>query len=177
MRQRTFSIAMAATLLASGCISLNRASDVNLFRDPEVAMVLRVLNLAEVREGNAARDKATSTAVRDFAAMMASEHAQAASKTENELAKKDIASADSDLARQIDAQSGQAAESLRARSGADFDRAYMDRQIELHSYIVNIIDTKLRAASKAKQVKKALDDTKATAETHLAKAREIRKGL
>lgn len=170
-------IALAGVLATTACISLNRASDVDRFRDPEVAMVLRVFNLAEVREGNFARDHATAQAVKDFASMMASEHAQAASKTENDLSKKEIPSADSPLSRQIDAESGKTVESLRTRSGAELDRAYIDREIALHRYIVETIDKTLKPASKAKEVKAALDETRITAEKHLAKAEEIRKGL
>ncbi len=170
--------AAAATVFATGCgIALNRASDVDRFRDPEIAMVLRNFNLAEIREGDLARDRAAAQPVKDFAAMMAGDHAQANSKTENELAKKEIFSADSNLSRQIDSESGQTVESLRTRSGADFDRAYLDRSISFHRYIVDTIDKTLKPAAKAKEVKAALDETRAAAETHLAKAQEIRKGL
>jgi putative membrane protein len=168
----------AAVLVMSGCgIALNRASDVDRFRDPEVAMVLSVSNLANVREGDLARDHAASQAVKDFAASMASEHAQLASKTENSLAKKEIASADSTLSRQIDSDSGKAVEALRTRSGADFDRAYLDRVITLHRFVLDTIDKTLKPAAKAKEVKAAIDDNRAAEAKHLARAEEIRKGL
>src|SRR2546430_15937065 len=100
-------------LVLTGCgIALNRSTDYERFRDPEGAMVLRVFNLAEVREGDFARDHATAQAVKDFAAMMASDHAQAIAKTENDLAKKEIPSADSNLSRQIDTESGKTVEAL-----------------------------------------------------------------
>lgn len=175
MKSRVF--ALVALLLAGCGIAINRASDYDRFRDPEVAMVLRVFNLAEVREGDLARDRATSQAVKDFAAMMASEHAQSIAKTENDLAKKEIPSADTKLSREIDLESGKTVESLRTHSGADFDRAYLDRSITFHRYIIDTIDKTLKPAAKAKEVKAALDETRATAEKHLARAQEIRKGL
>src|SRR5258708_22475084 len=121
MNSRVITTIAAAALFITGCVHLNRANDVNLFRDPEVAMVLRVANLAEVREGNFARDRATAQAVKDFASMMASEHAQAASKTENELAKKEIPSAHSDPSPKIDADSGKSVEALRTHTRAPSD--------------------------------------------------------
>lgn len=177
MNSRVITTMAAAALFTTGCVHLNRASDVNLFRDPEVAMVLGVANLAEVREGDFARDRATAQAVKDFASMMASEHAQAASKTENDLAKKEIPSADSDLSRQIDTESGKSVEALRTRTGADFDRAYMDRTIAFHRYVIDTIDRTLKPAAKNKVVLAALDETRAAAQKHLEKAEEIRKAL
>ncbi len=168
---------IAAALLAVGCVHLNRASDATAFRDPEVAMVLSVSNIVEVREGNVARDRATAKAVKDFASMMASEHALRASKTENALAKKEIPSADSDLSRQMDTDSGKEVAALRALTGADFDRAYMDRTIAFHRYVIETIDKTLKPAAKKKEVIAAVDETRAAEQKHLEKAEEIRKGL
>jgi putative membrane protein len=178
MRARTTTILAAFTLVAAGCgIALNTASSLDRFRDPEVAMTLHAMGLAEVREGNLARDKATSKTVQEFGAMMSNEHAQASSHTENELAKKEIPSADSDLSREIDTQSGRTVESLRALTGPDFDRAYMDRAVAFHRYAIETIDKTLKPAAKNKVVLTALDETRAMAAKHLARAEEIRKGL
>ena len=177
MNPRAITTIAAAALVAMGCVHLNRASDATAFRDPEVAMVLGVSNLVEVREGDLARDRATAQAVKDFASMMASEHAQSASKTENDLARKEIPSADSDLSRQIDTDSGKAVAALRGLTGADFDRAYMDRTIAFHRYLIDTIDKTLKPAGKNKVVLTALDETRATAQKHLTKAEEIRKTL
>jgi putative membrane protein len=177
MRLRAITSIVAAALFTTGCVSLNRASDVNLFRDQEIGLVLRVMNLAEVREGDLARDRGSALSVKEYGAMMASEHAQALSHAENELAKKEISSADSDLSRQIDTDSGKQVEALRARGGADFDRAYMDREVSFHRYVINTIDQKLKPAAKNKVVVTVLGEVRATAEKHLAKAEEIRKGL
>jgi putative membrane protein len=178
MRLQPTIFAAALALATTGCgIALNTAASLDRFRDPEVAMVLHVMSLAEVREGNLARDKASSKPVQEFAAQMSSEHAQASSHTENELGKKDIPSADSDLSREIDTESGKTVESLRARTGADFDRAYLDRAIAFHRYAIDTIDKTLKPAAKNKVVLTALDETRALAEKHLAKAQELRKGM
>ena len=168
---------IAAGLLAAGCVHLNRASDATAFRDPEVAMVLSVANLVEIREGNIARDRATAKAVKDFAAMMAADHALQASKTENALAKKEIPSADSDLSRQMDTDSGKQVAALRALTGAEFDRAYMDRTIAFHRYVIETIDKTLKPAAKKKEVIAAVAETRAAEKKHLEKAEAIRSSV
>jgi len=48
-------------ILAAAC---STTRDRDRLTDPEIAMVMRVANLGEVREGNVARQKATDPAVR-----------------------------------------------------------------------------------------------------------------
>jgi putative membrane protein len=166
---------LALAVLATAC-SLNR--DPANMTDPEIAMVMRVANLGEVREGNIAREKATDTTVREFATMMVNEHTDANIKTEEQLAKKEIPSDDSPLSRQIDAGSAAAADTLRASAtGAAFDRAYMDRQIEVHQYVLTTIDKTLLPAAHEKVLRQALNDMRATVTKHLDRARTIRAAL
>src|SRR4051812_30711101 len=139
MRLRTFVTILAVGLAA--CVHIN--NDKPIFGDSEVAMVMRAANIGEVREGEVAREKAADTAVRDFAAMMVTEHSAANSKTESELSKAEIVSADSPLSRQLDADSGAATENLRTLTGRNFDRAYMQRQVQVHQNVLNLIDTRL----------------------------------
>ena len=79
-----FRLALIITVPLAGCISIN--NDRPTFSDPEVAMVMRVANLSEAREGELAREKAADPAVRDFGAAMVTEHSAANSKAESELA-------------------------------------------------------------------------------------------
>lgn len=166
-------------VLAAACSMphLNTSADLQRMHDPEVTMVVRVADLAAVREAKLAADKASDKAVKDFAVMLADEHSTALSKTDMELAKKEIPAADSDISRQLDLESGKAVEALRTRSGHDFDVAYIDRVIALHRYLIETIDKTLKPIARDSVVKKVLDESRATAEKHLAKAEELRKGL
>jgi predicted outer membrane protein len=177
MMKFRFAIVVAAAIATAACSMphLNTAAELKKMRDPEVAMALRMSNLALAREANLASTKAADKAVRDFATTMADEHSTAISKTDNDLAKKEIPAADSDISRQIDLESGKAVEALNTRSGHDFDVAYLDRTIALNKYVIDLIDKTLKPIAKADVVKKALDETRAAAEKDLKKAQELRK--
>src|ERR1700736_405502 len=103
-----------AVLLLAGCTSMNPGPTA----DTNIAMIMRVANLAEVREGELARFLTTDTSVRDFAVMMVTEPTAQRNKAEAELARVNIASSDSDASRQLDAESGATTARLRALSGA-----------------------------------------------------------
>lgn len=171
---KTIAVLALATLAAACATTRDRGN----LTDPEIAMVMRVANLGEVREGNVAREKATDTAVRDFATMMVNEHTDANVKAEEQLSKKEIPSDDSQTSRELDASSAAAADSLRASAaGAAFDRSYMDRQIQVHEHVLSMIDKTLLPAAHDKVVRQTLNDMKATVTKHLERAKTIRAAL
>ena len=136
-------------------------------------MVMRVANLSEAREGELAREKASDPAVRDFGAAMVTEHSAANSKAESELANAYITSEDSSLSRQLDAESGTAADRLRSLTGRAFDRAYIDRQVEVHQSLLNLIDTRLGPSAHKTVLKNQLTEMRKTVEQHLTRARQV----
>src|ERR1700736_810213 len=93
---------LLAVMLLAGCATTQPQK----LTDSDIAMIMRVANLGEVREGELARSKTTNTAVRDFAVMMVTEHTAQNNKAESKLANANVASSDTDLSRQLDAESG-----------------------------------------------------------------------
>jgi len=163
---------MALTLLPGCATSVQQ----NL-SDSDIAMIMRVANIGEVREGEVARTKATNTGVRDFATMMVTEHTSQNNKAESELSRADVASSDTTLSRELDAASGAAADRLRPLSGAAFDRAYIERQVDAHQSLLSMIDTKLMPSAKKKAVKEQLTELRKLLDKHLARARQIQGSL
>ncbi|MCU1346997.1 MAG: hypothetical protein JWO56_27 [Acidobacteria bacterium] len=153
------------------------ASRERLVDDREVAMVVRVANLGEVREGSVARTKATAPSVKDFATMMVNDHKAAEDKAEATLMKADLPFVDSDLSRRLDAESGAAAQSLAGLSGDAFDRAYMDRQVAVHTEVLQIIDGTLIPKARNKRLREVLTETRTTVQGHLDKAKGVRAAL
>jgi putative membrane protein len=153
------------------------ASSVRLEDDREVAMVVRVANMGEVREGTAARGRATAQAVKDFATMMVNDHKTAEDKAEATLTKVDLAFVDSDLSRRLDAESGAATQSLSNLTGDAFDRAYMDRQVAVHTEVLQTIDGTLLPKARKKELRAVLTEMRATVQQHLDKARQVRAAL
>lgn len=169
MRSRL--LTLLSFVLLAACVHIN--SDKPTFGDPEIAMVMRVVNLDEVREGQIAREKAAEPSVRDFASMMVSDHNAANNQAEAAFFKIDLVSADSPLSRQLDAESGTSSENLRNITGRAFDRAYMQREIQLHQNVLNIIDTQLLPHAKKKQVKQQVNTMRTAVQGHLTKAQQV----
>jgi putative membrane protein len=163
----------AITLLA-GCTTTSQKQRLT---DPQIAMVMRVSNLGEVREGELAREKSGTASVRDFGARMVTEHTSQNNKAESELSRADINSEDTTLSRQIDADSGAATDRLRGMSGAAFDRAYIDRQVDIHQYVLGLIDSTLMPNARKKVLRDQLTDLRKLVDAHLARAKQIQASL
>ena len=167
-----FRMLVAVTLVA-GCATTMQQN----LSDSDIAMIMRVANLAEVREGEVARTKATNTDVRDFATMMVTEHTAQNNKAEAELSRANVASSDTTLSRQLDAESGAAADRLRPLSGAAFDRAYIDREVDADQSFLTTIDTKLMPRAKKRVVKEQLTELRKIVDQHLVRAKQIQGSL
>jgi len=110
--------------------------------------------IAEVQFGQLAQTQATRTAVRAFAAQMVADHTAA----NNELtalaqSKQMTPPSDMDMAHQAKH------DQLSAIAGGEFDRAYMQSQVEDHTAVVNAFQDEIANGSDA--------DVKAFAQKHL----------
>jgi putative membrane protein len=171
MKFRIFVILAAVALGTCTTMSQQRMTD------PQIAMVMRVANLSEVREGELARKKATDAAVRDFATAMVSEHSAQSSKADAALSQADVAAEDTLVSREMDAASGAATERLRALSGRDFDRAYIDRQVQAQEKLLGLIDSTLTPDARHKVLRTQLTELRGMVEKHFALAKQIQSAL
>ena len=164
---------LLAMLLIAGCSSMQSGK----LTDPQIAMMMRIINLGEIRESQVARDKTANTTVREFAQTMINDHEAENNKAESAMSAKDVNSEDTPMSRQLDAQSGAATDRLRALSGAALDRAYIDRQVDAHQGGLKLIDTQLIPNARKKVVKDELTDLRKLVEKHLTRAKQIQSSL
>jgi putative membrane protein len=108
---------------------------------------------------------------------MVTEHTSQNNKIESELSRANINSEDTPLSRQIDADSGAATDRLRAMSGPAFDRAYIDRQVDVHQYILGQIDSTLMPNARKKVLRDQLTELRKLVDTHHARAKQIQASL
>ena len=167
---------LAALMVVTAC-STGGSQQQPRLSDSEIAMVMRVLNIAEIREATLMRDKATDKTLKDFAQRLINDHDAQMNKTEADLLKADIMSEDSTLSRELDAKSGEARERLRQLSGAEFDRAYIDREVQGNQTAVKLIDERLIPSAHKKVVGNAALALKKLIEIHLDEAKKLQATL
>jgi len=141
--------------------------------DAQIIAITAAANTAEIEQGRLAREKAHDPRVRDFGAMMVDHHGEAR-QDQQKLSVEPTQSTDSQR-MQRDAED--ALRSLKQKKGKDFDRAYLQLQIDEHRKVRDELQDKLLPSAKDSGVKAYLEDIKPKIESHLAQAERLQEEL
>lgn len=138
----------------------------------DIAAIVTAANEGEVQQGQAAAARAASSAVRDFANMMVSDHTNALSTARGVFERNGIAPNDNDTSRTLRSNSQAAVAALNTYSGAAFDRTYMQSQVDLHQWLLTQLDNVLIPSSRG-DLRTLLTAQRAAVAAHLDRARTI----
>jgi len=141
--------------------------------DEQIALVTNDANSAEIEQGKLAEQKAKDARVKRFASKMVKHHTEAKDKQ----AKLEIKTAASPLSAEMEKNAGTTLANLKALSGAAFDTAYMNAQVDEHKKVLDTIDSTLLPSVKSADLKTYLGDIRPTVEHHLKDAQNIQRNL
>lgn len=130
-------------------------------------------DMFEIESSKLALTRSTTPAVRDFAQMMIDAHTATTAGLKDAIASSGQsltppASLPSDLQGKLD--------DLKKASDADFDKAYMDAQIDGHQAALNVL-TRYETDGDVPALKTFAAETAPKVQSHLDKAKAIRDGL
>jgi putative membrane protein len=141
--------------------------------DAQIAHVAVTANSIDSAAGAAAKGKGTAKAVKDFAQTMVTDHT-GVNKQATALAKKlNVTPEDNDVSRQLKTNADQAASSLQGKSGADFDKAYIDNEVTYHQGVLDALDKTLIPGAQNAELKSLLEKVRPNIAAHLARAKNI----
>jgi len=126
--------------------------------------------LAEIDAGTLAQSQGSTQSVKDFGAMMVKDHG-----TANDKLKKIAASKSVKLPADPGLKHKGKKKLLETKSGADFDSAYIDAQIQDHEDTVKLFQQEISSGKDA-DAKAFASETLPTVQAHLKMARELKTG-
>lgn len=138
----------------------------------EITGVVHTNNLFEIEASRLALERSRNQRVREFAQRMITDH-QAG---DQRLLHAHRNAETSEYAGDLQRTGQQTIQSLRSYSNTSFDRAYMDNQITMHTWMLANLDSAFIPASRG-SLRRALQDTRNTVSQHLTMARDIRNSL
>ncbi|MDB5146998.1 MAG: hypothetical protein JWQ57_1018 [Mucilaginibacter sp.] len=127
--------------------------------------------LAEVAAGELASEKATNAKVKDFAKMMVTDHTKANDELAAIAKNKNIT-----LPSAPDEDHQKMKADLAAKSGADFDKAYVDAMVKGHKKVESLFEDASKNCKDA-DLKAFAAKTLPTIQHHLAEIEAIQKGM
>lgn len=176
LRIPTFAVLI---MMLSACATTTDTMEPRPGSTPEgdIAAILTAANEGEVQQGQAASTRATNADVRAFAQMMVTDHTAALNTARDTFNRAGINPSDNNISTTLRTNSQTAVTNLNTYSGPAFDRTYMQTQVDLHSWLLNALDTALIPSAVTPELRTLLQTQRASVATHLDRARAILGGL
>lgn len=141
--------------------------------DAQIAAITEGASSTEIAAAELAKTKSKHEAVAGFARMMLEDHGEATRKQ----AKLKVATAESTLSRQLQDQGKNTLEQLRSKNGTEFERAYMQAQVDAHQKLLETLDRDLITQVEDGKLEAYLKELRSTVEAHLTQARMSLRGV
>ncbi|HEY0141256.1 MAG TPA: DUF4142 domain-containing protein [Thermoanaerobaculia bacterium] len=163
----------SALLFATACSSMTGGAATGRMPEGDIAAIVSAANEGEIEQGNVAASRATSGEVRAFGQMMVADHTQALNMGRDVFTRNGITPSENATSEQLRASSRTSVSNLNRYSGRDFDRRYMQSQVDLHQWLLTNLDQLLIPSARNAEVRQLLTTQRASVATHLEQARAI----
>lgn len=167
----TVAPAMADTTASAGAV----ATPKNDWSDAQILAFAHAANQGEIEEAKIAQHKATSPAVKKFAAMMIADHTKMDADGKALAAKLAITpdTSKSDVTDLMKDGRKDIKDLNEKKSGKDFDEDYMNVQVDTHQKVLDKLNDASQNA-KAPELKTAVEESIAKVQGHLTQAKAIK---
>jgi putative membrane protein len=145
--------------------------------DEQIIGITLVANSVEVQQGKIAMRMAQRADVREFASMVVDEHMEALEAQRELETRLGLSPAGSDAASDLRAENTEVVTSLNETKLAEFDREYIDAQVETHEEVLALLDERLIPSVQNPEIRRSLETMRPRVKVHLDRAKEIQKML
>ena len=142
--------------------------------DPEIAHIAVTANAIDSAMGELAKTKARSSAVKGFAQTMITDHGAVNQQAVKLAQRLKVTPQANDVSRQLQQGADEARTGLESKSGAAFDRAYMEREVQYHQAVLDALDQALIPGAQNAELRALLQGARPAFAAHLERAKQIR---
>jgi putative membrane protein len=146
--------------------------------DNQIAAFLAAANQGEIQSSELARKNTRNAEVKKLAAEMIKDHKAADKQASALFVKAGIQPEKSaDEVKTLESKAQTAIEELKARKGAEFDKAYVDAQVTMHQDVIDAIDQRLLPACQNAELKGFITEIRPKLQAHLDHAKALQTKL
>lgn len=144
---------------------------------PNALVMIGLSNGAEIQTSQIAQEKATSAGVKDFAKMMVTDHQAMQKEADDVATKANLTPQPPAQADQKRAAGDQMVQQLNnTAKGAEFDRAYVDGQVQAHQQTLTELQ-QLQTSVDNADVRALIEKAIPKVQDHLSRAQKLQSGL
>ena len=171
--------AVAVFLSLTACTTMNGGGSMATGRntDADNAGVAATANEGEIAQGNAAVTRASSPEVRAFAQMMVTDHTNALNEGRALFQRNNITPAENEITGMLRDTSARTVTNISTYSGAAFDRMYIQSQVDVHTWLLNNLDSLMIPSASNADLRRFLETQRTAVAAHLDHARRIQQSM
>lgn len=145
--------------------------------DAQIAMIVVAADTVDVDYGKLAVKKTGNQAVREFAETMVRDHTAVNDKAIALAKKLGVKPEASDTSKSLKADGKKQLAKLTALTGAEFDKAYVDNEVNYHEAVIGLLDKTLIPNTKNAELKSLLESGRPIFTAHLDHAKNLQASL
>jgi len=166
-------LSVAALLI---CWSLPSFAQTSL-TDPEVASVAVAANQIDIEYAGIAKKKSKNTEILNFAETMTKDHNAVIAQASDLVKKLNVTPKDNAVSQKLNSDAEQTRKMLNAKSGSEFDKAYIDNEVAYHKAVIDAVKNLLIPETENQQLKDLLTGILPALDTHLQHAEMVQKKI
>jgi len=175
--RRADSAASASTMSAPPAADTAKPAAAATLNDAQIAHIAVTANSIDSAAGALAKQKGTSKAAKDFAQDMIRDHSAVNKKAVALATKLKVTPEDNDVSKSLKSGADANMSNLQGKSGADFDKAYIDNEVTYHQSVLDALDKTLIPGAQNAELKSLLQSVRPNFEAHLAHAKSVQASL
>ena len=169
-----FTISLLAFVFMTG---LYNAKAQTTLSDPEVAAVAVAANQIDIKYGEIAIKKSKNADILNFAEAMIKDHNAVIGQASDLVKKLNVIPKDNAVSQKLNSDAEQTRKSLHSKSGAEFDKAYIDNEVAYHKAVIDAVKNVLIPETENQELKVLLTNILPALDTHLQHAEMVQKKI
>jgi len=145
--------------------------------DAQIAAIVLAANTVDSTAGEMAKQKGTNPAVKQFGQTMVTDHGGVNKQAVALAGRLNLTPEENPTSTQLTQGGQQSGTQLSGLTGAAFDRAYIDHEVEYHQTVLDAIDQTLIPNAQNAELKALLQQTRPAVAAHLEMAKNLQKTL
>jgi putative membrane protein len=145
--------------------------------DPEIASVAVTADQIDIDYAAIAKQKSKNAKVLEFAATMAKDHQSVNDQAVALVTKLSVTPQDNAVTQSLLSGATTTKEMLNSKSGAEFDKAYIDNELAYHKAAIDLVENTLIPDATNAELKSLLQSALPIFKQHLAHAEMVQKEL
>jgi putative membrane protein len=145
--------------------------------DAQIASIVVTANQVDIDAGDFAKTRATNPQVKQFAQQMVTDHTGVNKQATALAAKLKVTPEDNPTSQSLKSGGDVNVGKLKTLKGAEFDKAYIDHEVEYHQAVLDALDKTLIPGAKNEELKALLVKTRPAFVAHLEHAKHVQAEL